>query len=167
MCRSKKDGRKGGGHQGTRSKWREAKDRRRARTARHAARELILREFEDAAQAAESELQQDYFDSWAEEDDWSWTDNLIEPASPYDDDWVGVDWASGQDWTAWIASDYGEKPEPRDSELFLAVDRAVRRHGLEKTRQQAHILAAALDVSVWEIEACLNYTREGYIRRAL
>lgn len=167
MCRSKKDGRKGGGHLGIRSKWREAKDRRRARTQRHAAREVILREFEDAAQAAEAELQQDYFDSWTEEDEWSWTDNLVEP--DYDHELYEHDYEShfGPFRDDMLAPDYHDEPEPKTIDLFLAVDRAVRRHGEEKVRREASVLAAALDVPTWEVLTCINYTREGYIRRAL
>jgi hypothetical protein len=48
-------------------------------------------------------------------------------------------------------------------DVFQAVDRAVCHHDQEHVRRQAHLLAAALDVSVWEIEDCIKHTRAGYI----
>jgi hypothetical protein len=146
MCRSKKDGRKQGGHSRGKSlpKWQQAKAIRRARIERRNGLSFATWEHEQEMAALEQEIMRDFTEQW--EDDWSWTD--YEP--DYEDDWHGADW-----------HDYTEP----GAEVFLAVDRAVRRHGTRYVRDNISLLAAALDVPSWEIEACINFTPEGYIRR--
>lgn len=166
MCRSKKDGRQGGGHrQGTRSKWREAKEVRRARIERRNGLSFAVWEHEQEMAALEQEIAAEFADQWQE--DWSWTDNLIEPDYGYDDEYYEGGFLSRVQWPYedLPAPGYDDEPEPRDLDLFLAVDRAVRLQGIEAVRKGASLLAAALNVAAWEVLTCINYTREGYIRR--
>ncbi len=61
-------------------------------------------------------------------------------------------------------ADTEHDPSP-STDIFMAVDRAVRRHGISEVRRNAQILAAALNVPGWEILQCINLTSAGYIQR--
>lgn len=170
MSRSKKDGRKRGAHHtGTRSKWHEAKARRQARTIRH--RNQLLGAIEYEAEAAEiaAELWKEVWDEYdADANRWEWTENYLAwqdsglqtSESDYDEFYL----YEGYNENYQLEDNFWDDPpaEPQ-IDIFQAVDRAVRRHGAEAVRNQAHLLAAALGVSLWEIERAVKLTRDGYI----
>lgn len=168
MCRSKKDGRKGGAHRmGTRSKWHEAKLRRRARIERRNGLSFAVWEHEQEMAALETEIREEFLaqyelevNSWEWTQDYlSWQDNLLpsyEDQLHFEYDWDRYE----DDFHFW--DDPPREQEPQ-THIFEAVDRAVRRYGVEAVRYQAHMLAATLDCTSWEIERAVKLTREGYI----
>jgi hypothetical protein len=153
MCRSKKDGRKQGGHSRGKSlpKWQQAKAVRRARIERRNGLSYAVWEHEQEMAALEQEIMRDFTDQW--EDDWSWTDNLIEPD-------YGYEWQDNYDYTDKEQHFWDDPiPEPDSSaDVHLAVGRAVRRHGVQYVYDNIPLLAAALDVAAWQIEAAIRHT---------
>jgi hypothetical protein len=175
MCRSKKDGKKGGGHRmGTRSKWHEARIIRAARSARRRQREFAFEEYEQAAEDAEYEVQED-FSVYMEEmyqdfEDYQnrqfdWKDSFDD--CDYEYGYMEGRYDSEYGWESdaypFAGDDYPTMDPP--TEVFQAIDRAVRRHGVVVVRAMAHVLAAALDVPKHEVTRCIDLTREGYINR--
>jgi hypothetical protein len=158
MARSKKDGRARGGHK--LRKWQQMNCRRREQRARALAR--AVDEFEVEQTELDIELTQEL--ELLEEADWF-------------HEWQ--DWDEGEGWGDFDAELYDhlgslnfmfdpfgfhhEEAEPEPAfDVFQAVDRAVRRHGIDEARHRAPLLATVLDVSVWEINRCLKLTRAGY-----
>lgn len=166
MSRSKKDGRKGGSHRtGTRSKWLEAKAVRRARIERRNGLSFAVWEHEQEMDALERELVA-AFEEQCQEDQWDWTKDYHDWRDELDLQYDPLD-----DWSdSRYDFDYDYDEKSFQSEVvfdtFQAVDRAVRRHGVDETMKQASLLAAALDTPVWDVIQCINLTRAGYIRRS-
>lgn len=159
MARSKKDGRQGAGHR----KWKLLTHRRTAQRSRRQQleAELTLSREEEAENTKESwqELESTFQEYY--EDFLGWNDRDPDDSWEYD---YSSDSYSNQyiDTVIYPEDKYAGEPEPPFT-VFLAVDRAVRQHGINLVREQAHILAAALDVSVFEIFTCIRHTRAGYI----
>lgn len=168
MARSKKDGRQGAGHRALR-KWKRLSHRRREQNSRRVHKEVI----EEEISSIEQDLYQDYLDQCAELSgaDFDWHEDYLDwQDQALYDQWSEADAEYGQDY------DYRDDPhhfwddppwdpEPR-FDVFTAVDRAVRRQGIQAVMNQAHLLAAAFDVSSYEIIRCANLTKAGYIRYA-
>jgi hypothetical protein len=168
MARSKKDGRQGAGHRLQR-KWQKTSARRRA-AARKAARESAMAEYEADQRALDAELVRE-FEQQMEEDGWDWVNDYqdwrgLNDAMYSDEDieyghYDPYDQYRNEDYEGIYDRDWPDQYPVVD--VFQAVDRAVRRHGVEAARKQAHMLAAALDVPVWAIESNIRLTRAGYI----
>lgn len=131
---------------------------RRRSLARCKAKVQVLDEYEQEMVALDEELRQEL-------EDWFYNEEEFDLQEELEDHFDELH----RDWYEYELEDNRYEVEPRsfdrelDFDIFTAVDRAVRRHGLENTRKQAHLLAAAFDVSVWEIEDCIKHTRAGYI----
>jgi hypothetical protein len=127
---------------------------RRRSLARCKAKAQVLDEYDLELVALDAELAAE-FEEQLVETGYSYTDWQEQDDDP--DGWYQED--------SWDRDDgWDEASEARlDFNIFAAVDRAVRRHGLETVRKTAHLLASAFDVSVWEIEDCIKHTRAGYI----
>ena len=160
MARSKKDGRQGAGHKAR--KWQTANTRRRV-AARKAARESAMAEYEAEQHALDAELVREFEEQFEQSDDWM-NDYLNWQGlndAMYSDEDLEYGYYEGR---VDFSSEWQEH-DPYDvgPDVFLHVDRAVRRHGVEAVRKQAPILASALDVPLWEIERSIRLTRAGYI----
>lgn len=166
MARSKKDGRQGAGHRVLlHRKWKRLASRRKSQQSRRQQieAELTLSREEEQAMLKElrDEMESDFSDYYDDFLGWGYDDS-----DHYEDDYYGDEYQYMEshwiDTVIYPEDKHYEEPEP-DFNVFLAVDRAVRRHGATKTREQAHLLAAALNVSVFQIFTCISHTPSGYI----
>jgi hypothetical protein len=132
---------------------------RRRSLARCKAKAQVLDEYDLELVALDAELAAEFEEQLVDDERDNWLDwPALYPIWDYGmDSWPDDDWDRDDGW--------GEAAVRRDLDfdIFEAVDRAVRCHGLEATRKQAHLLASAFNVSVWEIEDCIKHTRAGYI----
>jgi hypothetical protein len=185
MSCSKKDGAKGGGHRRSQHtfkypKWRRNRDVRRERHSVEYHHNMLLGE-EIAEQQADFDLLKDYEEHWDWEQDYidwhahdegywgAWPDEMNGEYDYITDRYAGADVETRynmfeDDWYD-LDAELTESYNPH-TDLFLAVDRAVRRYGVEETLQYSFMLATALDVSRQEIERCIRLTPAGYVRRA-
>jgi hypothetical protein len=171
MARSKKDGRQGAGHRALR-KWQKTSARRRAQRNRRRNIEMALSENLAEIEADMLLDMQEQAALYNEDQGWDWVNDYL--------DWQGLNDAQYSDedleyghydpYDQYRNEDYEglydrEWPDQYDvmPDIFQAVDRAVRRHGVEHVRKQASMLAAALDVSGYEIQRCISLTSAGYI----
>ena len=176
MARSKKDGAARGGHRRGAEipKWRRHRDVRRERHNVEFRRDSLLAGPSQADLKADRDLERDYamanvdweqdYHDWRKQDEDYWNggyhDDDLDP-DPYDmygsyDDGWDRSWGD----ESWI----GEENYGIDSELFLAIERVVRRHGLDKAYAQAYFIATMFDTTAEEVQRCLRLTSAGYIR---
>lgn len=169
MSRSKKDGRHRGSHK--LRKWRRLEFRRVE--ARSKIKVQTFDEYDKMLQDLDAEMRAEFLDDSAY--DWMEHESYMDWVAPEVDNWTDEDaeYYSGSDY--WDHYDYSA---PVDEELYgyqedpsvnvqLAVDRVVRRYGVEYTKHNAWVLATAFGVSTHIVERAISYTPAGYIRSAV
>lgn len=167
MARSKKDGKKRSGHK--LRKWRRLEFRRL--TCRSKAIRQELRDSDEELSSLDWDLYQEYLERLNDQhEDYTGWEQDVGFGHMYPDDDIDESYDYELMDRYEDPYDWGEKTfdlvENPDLEVFLAVDRAVRRHGLEVVQQQASMIAALFNLPSWEIVRCLNLTKHGYIRRS-
>jgi hypothetical protein len=154
------------------------KGRRRAQRDADRFREAVLSYNSGDELRADFDLLRDYqmeWDRWQKEEDWEgWNPGDEHKWGSYRDDWIDDDRYSESYWDDYStpydalwdnhSSDLMLEYQP-STELFFAVDRAVRRHGLTATHAQAFFIATLFETSADEVCRCINLTPAGYIRR--